>query len=69
MTPEEIADATGLVYCGPECDCGQNSGLMYFPVAGHAKPRVPEWMNGVPPEDVEQWLIENAIEFERTTCP
>lgn len=60
MTPEEIAELTGLVYCGPDCGCGNNSGLLYFPVEVEPEPWVPAWMNGAEPHGVEEWLRENG---------
>ncbi len=60
MTPGELCDITGLQFCGPECGCGDNSGLLYFPVCTEPEEFVPEWMNGEEPYYVEKWLRENG---------
>lgn len=62
MAPEQLCEITGLNYCGPNCGCGENSGLLYFPMSDPDAPEdwVPGWMNGATPEEVERWLQENG---------
>ena len=54
----EICAITGLCFCGPECGCGENSGLLFttLDMAGG----LPDWMNGSSPEEVDCWLQSEA---------
>ena len=60
-TITKTEEVTGLRYCDKNCPCGENSHLMLWP-AGYDWPDwLPGWMNGVSPDDVYSWLMEEAF--------
>lgn len=58
---QKLCEATGLNYCDEDCDCGDNSELLFFPVCGDTPDWLPDWMNGVGYCEAYDWLVREAV--------
>jgi hypothetical protein len=58
-TIRKIESVTSLKYCDRKCPCGENNRLMWIPSGDDTLDWLPDWINGVEPEAIYQWMLES----------
>jgi hypothetical protein len=58
-TIQKIEAVTELQYCDRNCPCGENNRLMWISSSSTPFAWLPDWVNGVEPEAIYQWILES----------